>query len=64
MTRSNCVSQVRKLSLTVDFYLSLHFRAGDVAQWVKALAAKPDYLSLIPETYKVEKRLQFHSLPH
>lgn len=36
-----------------------------MAQLVKALAAKPDKLSLIPKTHTVEKRTNFcESCPH
>jgi hypothetical protein len=31
------------------------YRAGYTAQWVKALAAKPDSLSLIPKTLVLER---------
>lgn len=34
------------------------FRTGKVAQWVKALAAKPDNLSSIPGTLMVEGKTQ------
>jgi hypothetical protein len=29
-------------------------KAGDLAQWVKALATKPGDLSLTPESYRVK----------
>ena len=34
-----------------------------MAQWVKVLAAKPNYLSSIPRTYMVEGVNQFPQLP-
>lgn len=34
-----------------------------LAQWVKALAAKSDYLSFIFKTYRVEERPNSHKLP-
>lgn len=34
---------------------SFHW-AGERAQWVKALAAKPDKLTLIPQTLLMERR--------
>ena len=45
------------------FYVSLQCGAGDMAQWVKALAAKPYHLSLIPGTNEVEGGLQLHCPP-
>lgn len=39
------------LYVPLKFFKTLSLRAGKIAQWVRALAALPEYLSLIPSTH-------------
>lgn len=52
-----------KTFITIKYMLKEMTQNSKLAQWVKALAAKSDYLSFIFKTYRVEERPNSHKLP-